>query len=206
MRKRDREQTSQRILEAVGRILAAEGFRGIGVNAIAREAGVDKALIYRYFDDLDGLLAAFAESSLHSPDAGAIWRRACMEIQDPAAVPAAALLGYVRAIREDPLMREIFRWGLSERNALSDAIAARREEQGVDVFSLARERFSDPEFDLEAISSVALAGMIFLTLRSTTYPLFNGIEIGTDEGWQRVEAAVERIMRSAILDPGVERE
>ena len=47
--------TRRRLISAVGSLLAREGFKGIGVNAVAREAGVDKKLIYRYFDGLPGL-------------------------------------------------------------------------------------------------------------------------------------------------------
>ena len=56
---RNREATRIRLIQAVGTLLAREGFRALGVNAVAREAGVDKALIYRYFGGLKGLIAAF---------------------------------------------------------------------------------------------------------------------------------------------------
>lgn len=52
---RDRVRTEERILAAVGAILAeAGGSRRIGVNAVAARAGVDKVLIYRYFGGLEG--------------------------------------------------------------------------------------------------------------------------------------------------------
>ena len=43
---RDRGQTQQILIGAVGRVLAKDGFVGLGINTIAREAGVDKVLIY----------------------------------------------------------------------------------------------------------------------------------------------------------------
>ena len=49
MATRDRNQTEQRILDAVGRIVEAEGFEAVGVNAVASVSGVSKVLIYRYF-------------------------------------------------------------------------------------------------------------------------------------------------------------
>jgi len=47
------------LIQAVGTLLAREGFKGLGVNAVAREAGVDKVLIYRYFGGLSELIVAF---------------------------------------------------------------------------------------------------------------------------------------------------
>ncbi|HKZ16288.1 MAG TPA: TetR/AcrR family transcriptional regulator, partial [Geobacteraceae bacterium] len=56
---RDREATRTRLIQAVGALLARHGFTAIGVNAVAKEAGVDKVLIYRYFGGLPQLIAAF---------------------------------------------------------------------------------------------------------------------------------------------------
>jgi AcrR family transcriptional regulator len=62
MMARDREETKTKILQAVGQVLATSGFQGLGINAIARVAGVDKVLIYRYFKDVPTLLKTFAQS------------------------------------------------------------------------------------------------------------------------------------------------
>ena len=44
---KNRNQTEQRILEAVGKIVESEGFEAVGVNAVANVSGVSKVLIYR---------------------------------------------------------------------------------------------------------------------------------------------------------------
>jgi len=61
---RDSTKTKERLLEAVDDVLARDGFNGLGINALAREAGVDKVLIYRYFGGLSGLLKAYAEAEI----------------------------------------------------------------------------------------------------------------------------------------------
>ncbi|RPI71559.1 MAG: TetR/AcrR family transcriptional regulator, partial [Desulfobacteraceae bacterium] len=58
---RDSEQTRRALINAVGSLLARDGFQAVGVNAVAKEAGVDKVLIYRYFGGLPGLIAAFGK-------------------------------------------------------------------------------------------------------------------------------------------------
>ena len=64
---RDRGATEERILAAVGTVLARDGFGAVGVNAIAREAGVDKVLIYRYFGGLPELLQRWGASGRFWP-------------------------------------------------------------------------------------------------------------------------------------------
>lgn len=50
------------------------------VEAIAEQADVNKALVYRYFGGLDGLLAAFAGSREFMPDAAEIQKRCGVEL------------------------------------------------------------------------------------------------------------------------------
>src|SRR5690349_15771759 len=49
------EQTRAAILEAALKEFAAEGISGARTDAIARAAGVNKALLYYYFHDKDAL-------------------------------------------------------------------------------------------------------------------------------------------------------
>lgn len=65
---RNRKLTRDRIRDAALRILQSTGFAGWGVNAIAREAGVDKVLLYRYFGSLDGLLESLYRETVLWPD------------------------------------------------------------------------------------------------------------------------------------------
>ncbi len=55
---RNKDETRQRILDAALALAGTEGFAALGINAVARAAGADKQLIYRYFGGLEGLLAA----------------------------------------------------------------------------------------------------------------------------------------------------
>src|SRR5690606_26495164 len=57
-KQRNRGRTADTILEAAKAVLAEQGFAGWGINAIARAAGCDKQLIYRYHSGLDGLAEA----------------------------------------------------------------------------------------------------------------------------------------------------
>lgn len=55
--------TRERIIEVARQHLAAKGFAGTSMRAIAREAGVDPSLISHYFGDKAGLLVA----TMHLP-------------------------------------------------------------------------------------------------------------------------------------------
>jgi AcrR family transcriptional regulator len=56
---KNKENTKRKLLNAVGNIIRNEGFAKLGVNKIARYAGVSKILIYRYFGGYRELIRAY---------------------------------------------------------------------------------------------------------------------------------------------------
>lgn len=190
---RDRAGTRQKILDALGALLARQGFRGVGVNSVAREAGVDKVLLYRYFGGLDGLFSAFAKEFRFFPGPEELSRK---ERGTPPPASALELGRYLllavgRALRQSPMAREILRGELLESNALTDLLAAQRERRAIETLSL----FESAEgIDLPALVAVLGAGQTYLALRAKTARVYNGIDIRTEEGWARIEAAINLLL------------
>lgn len=189
IRHRDREETRKRILAAMGRLLARKGSKSLGINAIAREAKVDKVLIYRYFGGLQPLYRAFALEGDSFPSFEEITEGRHEELktlqQDEAV--KAVLLGFGRSVRRRPLTKEIMRWELLERNELTDALAEQRERQSEQWLSMAPDTHGA---DLPAVASILAAGQVYLALRAKTADSYNGINLRSEKGWQRIEEAV----------------
>jgi AcrR family transcriptional regulator len=186
---RDREETRKAILAAMGRILARQGSKGLGINAIAREAKVDKVLIYRYFGGLDELYHAFAVEGNTFPHLEELAEGRIAELPElpPAELAKLLILGFGRAVRRRPITREIMRWELQERNELTDEISKERERQSLQWLSLAPDLVGA---DLAAVASILAAGQVYLTLKGKTTDRYNGIELNSKEGWKRIESAV----------------
>ncbi|MEN9786966.1 MAG: hypothetical protein RLZZ299_2230 [Pseudomonadota bacterium] len=67
--------TRARLLRAAGDAFAREGFAGARVDAIARDAGCNKQLVYHYFGDKAGLYEAVVRDVLATrPPLGALTR------------------------------------------------------------------------------------------------------------------------------------
>lgn len=189
---RNKEQTQKRIFEALATLLSQGGFRDIGINAIAREAGCDKVLIYRYFGGLEGLLREFAANEDVLPDISqAPHLRELAATGSYPDLAKAILSHFSRELRKKTMLQEIMRWEMIERNELTDAIADERERQGVTLL----DTFG-PEmpYDLPAVASILSAGITYLALRSKTADVYNGIDLTSDEGWQRIEDGVNLLI------------
>jgi AcrR family transcriptional regulator len=68
MVRRSSEQTKATILAAARERFAAVGFEGATIRAIAADAGIDPAMVMRYYGNKDKLFAAAAEFDLKFPD------------------------------------------------------------------------------------------------------------------------------------------
>ena len=198
---RDRAATERMILAAVGEVLARDGFAAVGVNSIAKQAGVDKVLIYRYFGGLPELIKAWGASGTFWPDVQDLLA------PDPAAYMALPIAErYVRFIehfidglRARPLTIEILAAEVFERNELTVILEAEREAWGENAKRLL---LSDKEMEkrtyLAGMTVVLLAGVQHLLIRSRTIRLFGGFDIRSDEGWETLKQSA-RLMALALF-------
>ena len=70
------DATRAAILTAAREQFAASGYQAATIRAIAAAAGIDPALVMRYYGNKEGLFAAAAEFDLRLPDLGALPRSA----------------------------------------------------------------------------------------------------------------------------------
>ena len=205
--RRDRAATEARILRAVGQVLARRGFRDLGINAIARQARLDKVLIYRYFGGLPGLLAAFGrQAEFWPPPAELVAANGATSARSDAVEWSTAVLkGLLRGLRARPTTQEILRWELAEGSPLTERLAAVREEQGLEMLGrMALGPELEGGLDVPALAAVLTAGITYLVLLSKTAPAWLGVPLQDEHGWRRIESAIEtivkRVMPSSRLD------
>lgn len=205
-RRRDRAETSARILASVGETLAKGGFRSLGINAVAERAGVDKVLIYRYFGGLPELLAAYGEH-------GEFWWRADDMIGAHLPKPAADTLDawvelvfrrHVAWLRARPVTLEIMGWETIERNELTQALADVREARGLEVMNRVASRFALPAgIDIAAVAALFGAATNYLAIRARGIRQFQGLDLGRDEGWERLHRTIGALAGALLrIHPG----
>ena len=64
MTRRLRMQAGERreqLLDATKAIVAERGFHGVSIEAVAREAGITRPIVYGHFQDLNGLLESLVD-------------------------------------------------------------------------------------------------------------------------------------------------
>jgi len=192
-RPRDSQKTRRAILDAAARLLARDGFQRFGVSAVAREARVDKVLIYRYFGGAEDLLRALASEGGLFP---ALDQLLPAELSgSPRALARHALLEYARWLRRHPYALALFRWELLESNHLTTALAACREDFARSLLARLPVKAA---IDLPALAAILAAGVTLLALRTGDESTFCGVPIEHESGWRRIEDALSLLVDSVI--------
>ena len=197
-RQRDREKTERAILDAMGRIILRDGIAGVGVNAVAREAGADKVLIYRYFGDLDGLYRAYAES-------GDFWWTVedMLASAEGAATLADALKAGLRQhaaeMRKRPVTLAVFAAEPANRTALVVALEEVRERRSLELMKAIAARYGMPDgADMPALIALLAAAIDYLLARARTIRVYGGVEIKTEQNWERLFATIDAMIDGAL--------
>lgn len=194
---RDRPGTEVNIIEAAKRVLAEEGFGAFGVNAIARRAGCDKQLIYRYFGGLDGLVDAIGE------DLASLFQ----ELMDEPGASADAthavfvehfVLALLAAFRRSDLLLRIAAWEVLDPSPVTRRLA---EVRGRALNAWVQARRGSLEVpagvDAGAINAVLIAAVQHLALSARAVGGFSGVALAADADWHRIEETLRMLVRAS---------
>lgn len=205
-RQKNKSETKLRLINALGEILAEKGFANVGINAIARQAGVDKVLIYRYFDGLDGLMLAYAkeggfwpslEELLGSQEQQAALLQLSLDQQFNIVIER-----YAHAICSRPLTLEILAWEMIERNSLTITLEEVRESTGLALLEMLNDsrlaQGSQSPIDFQHVSAIFSAAIHYLALRARKIKYFNGIDLSSDDEWQGLIKTMQALVSSAV--------
>ena len=124
---KNRQATEMTLITAVNDIIEESGFERLGINAVAAKAKVSKMLIYRYFNSLDGLIAAYIQQNDY-------WINFDEELPDQAHLAAFIKQIFKRQImrlRENYTLKRLYRWELTTDNKFVKELRNKREEKGI---------------------------------------------------------------------------
>lgn len=193
-----KEKTKKRLIEAVGKILSRDGFKGLGVNKVAHAAGVDKVLIYRYFGGLPELITAFSHTvdfwpdvdELMGPNPGAIKKLG------PDEQMAFFFKSFLKALRRRPMTQNILIWRASEEHELAARLDDIRMRTALEFFENLENIPDEP--DLTAVVVLMFGGITNILIQSQTRSFVGGIDLSAEAGWKRIEAGIDLLFRGTF--------
>jgi AcrR family transcriptional regulator len=195
-RVRDRAGTERAILDAAKRLLADEGFQNFGINAVARGAGCDKQLIYRYYGGLDGLVEAIGTDLGNwvkdriPEDAGGMFLLTYGDLME------RLILQFIEALRADPLMRRIVAWEISENTERVRRLSeARSKALGLWIDRMRGSLMPPKGVDVGAVNAMLIAAVQHMVLSASISGQCAGLALKTQKDWDKAAVSVKRIIR-----------
>ncbi|MBR5644465.1 MAG: TetR/AcrR family transcriptional regulator [Salinivirgaceae bacterium] len=187
MASRDRNLTEKRILEAVGKIVEAEGFEAVGVNAVANVSGVSKVLIYRYFGSIEQLLAKYLEDN----DFWLNTEFPAMQHDNVKEFSKTVFRAYIDMLRKSPALRKLYRWELSTNNPAIEKLRERREQTAMGIINAVSQMSGQSLDRVAGISTLITASVSYLCVLSENCGVFNSLEIDNDSGWDKLLETID---------------
>ncbi len=183
---KNRQTTEMNLIKAVDELIEENGFEGLGINAVAAKAGVSKMLIYRYFNSLDGLIAAYIQQHDY-------WINFDEQLPDEEHIGEFIKEIFKRQIamlRQSYTLRRLYRWELTSNNIFIKELREKREAKGVWLVDAVSKLSKHPQKETAAMASILTAAISYLSLLEENCPVFNGINIQTEDGWKELEEGI----------------
>uniref|UniRef100_I2Q1X9 Transcriptional regulator n=1 Tax=Desulfovibrio sp. U5L TaxID=596152 RepID=I2Q1X9_9BACT len=191
----------QRLLEALGDLLAREGFDGLSLEAVAKAAGLDRAVVLRHFQDLDDMVTAFGQSSTFWPTVA--------ELRDDmadrfASLPPKAQLSHffkatIRGLLARPRTLDILAWELMCRNRFTRLLEYPRVRAALEFFENVTGEVPE-SLDLTAVVAVLGGAAMFLSVRSRQSGVFGGLNLYDDADRERVDRVLDLILAGILRE------
>lgn len=187
---KNRQATELTLIKAVDDIIEENGFEGLGINAIAAKAKVSKMLIYRYFNSLDGLIAAYIRQNDY-------WINFNEELPDKEHLSEFIKQIFKRQIiqlRESYTLKRLYRWELSTDNKFVKELRDKREEKGLWLIEAVSKLSKHPQKETAAVASIITAAISYLALLEENCQVYNGLKIQQETGWEQLEEGINLLV------------
>lgn len=197
VKRRNRQMTMERILRAMGDVMAERGTEKAGINAVAERAGVNKVLIYRYFGGWNGLLEAYVQRGFFLSMFNEKYLDSVPDNLTPEARSKSLsdyTIQFMNEFRARKASQELIRWEMSNgETELARRLADFRDQS---YKNMVAKLAPNTDFDPIAINSLMTAAVTNLVLTSTQRDHIGDIDLRSDAGWERLEKAIRRIYSS----------
>jgi AcrR family transcriptional regulator len=196
---RSRAATESRLVDAAGAVLIRDGFQGFGVNAVARKAGCDKQLIYRYFGGLDGLATALFAREGEALAAALEAHAPAHPASDYAGLIGDLVLAYLDTLTANRAAQNLVLWELSAPSPALAGFARARAKMLAGWIARRQGQLTPPDgVDALAVNALLIALVHQIVLARSASQAGRTASAQQDEAWARARAALSHMVRTAL--------
>ncbi len=148
------------LLEGVGKALTKYGHLHLGINNVSMESGVEKATIYRCYNDFNDLLKAYVEEQ----DFWLLKLREYQEqeIEDKRTFVKNVLFEQFETLYRNKELQKLLVWELGDEDDIVTSIALKREVMAQRLFKTGEGLLSEHGVNFNFLMAMFIAGIYYL--------------------------------------------
>jgi len=186
---KDREQTKRKLIDAVGILIKSKGFNGVRISKVARQAGVDRKLIYRYFGNMKNLTEAYIVENdywmLFEEHLKALPKD--LNDENARSVITGILQDLFKYFYHEPKMQNLILMELTGSSHMMSSIHNVRELIGQELLEKTDDHFKNSGINFRAVAALLIGGIYYTILHTLNNGYdFADVDLKSDEGMQSI--------------------
>ena len=199
VQRRNRGETERAFVDAGLLLLEKEGLMALGVNAVARAAGHDKQLLYRYFGGWDDYLSLLGRELANRFTSALDARLSSGSPKSATGLLRSFAHALIDIYRTDPLLQQLVIWELQQSAAHVTPLIDARSAAFRSWIERHRETLPPREsFDLPAFSALIIAAISHLSFAAGANGAYAGLPLASDDDWERLATTIDLIVTRTI--------
>ena len=198
---KDRDQTKRKLIDAVGTLIKTNGFDSLRISKVAREAGVDRKLIYRYFGNLDNLTEAYVIEN----DYWMIFADHLKQLSESfdentgQITVTKTLQSLFKYFLKETDMQNLILMELMGSSHIMRSIHNVRESMGRDIFEKSDAHFDNSGVNFRAVAGLLIGGIYYMVLHTISNGKnFTDVDLGTEEGKEEINRTLSNVINWAF--------
>jgi len=163
-KRRTTQQVKDDIITAVGNVLSNQGYNKLGVKAVAAEAGMDKAMLYRHFKDFNDILTQYTKQEDFWIKYLAVPEQLHATQDNIVELLTNVFTSQFKALTENTKFQELLKWELLNSNEIMRENAKTREDMASHLLDEIQRYFPHAEISSNNILALITAGIYYLLM------------------------------------------
>jgi AcrR family transcriptional regulator len=187
--RRTKRELTGIIWDAFERMVIKSGFNSVTLIDLAREAGVEPAVIYNRFEDTEDLFSQY----IIQKD---LWLNSSIQINPELSLKENGINLYcslIDSLYENEIMQRILLWELNDTHAITRRIAQNREFENSFILAYLNKESNKIHKNLNVLNAMIISSIYYLILHKKI-STFCTIDFNTQEGKEQLKETVKALI------------
>ena len=195
VKRRKKKELEDIIWAAFERLVISEGFNGITLVKLAREAGVEPPVIYKRYTDLNDLFEQYAWK--HD-----FWLNNSISIH-PELTPKENMIkmltDLIDNLYDNEIMQRILVWELNDTHKITRRMVMNREFENGFIIEYFNKAFKNSGLNVNIINSIFITGIYYLIIHKKI-STFSSVDYNKEETKEQMKQTVRDMVERLYGD------